>query len=42
MKIVIDHREKRGGGIEELQRLGADIEFVALQVADYVVSDRAA
>ncbi len=39
MKIVIDHREKRGGVIEELQRLGADIEFAALEVADYVVSD---
>ena len=42
MKIVIDHREKRGGVIEELQRLGADIEFATLQVADYVVSDRVA
>jgi ERCC4-type nuclease len=42
MKIVIDHREMRGGVIEELQRLGADIEFAALQVADYVVSDRVA
>ncbi len=42
MKIVIDHREKRGGVIEELQMLGCDIEFTALQVADYVVSDRVA
>ncbi len=42
MKIVIDHREKRGGVIEELQRLDADIEFAALQIADYVVSDRVA
>jgi len=42
MKIVIDHREKRAGVIEELKMLGADIEFTALQVADYVVSDRVA
>ncbi len=42
MKIVIDYREKRGGVIEELQRLDAGIEFAALQVADYVVSDRVA
>ncbi|MDP3104683.1 MAG: ERCC4 domain-containing protein [Candidatus Methanoperedens sp.] len=42
MKIVIDHREKRAGVIEELKMLGAEIEFSTLQVADYVVSDRVA
>ena len=42
MKIVFDHREKCGGVIEELQKLGADIELAALQVENYVVSDRVA
>jgi len=42
MKIVIDHREMRSGVAEALRKLGADIETTALEVGDYVVSDRVA
>lgn len=42
MKIVIDHREMRSRVAEELGKLCADIEIVALEVGDYVVSDRVA
>lgn len=42
MKIAIDHREMRGGVVDELQKLGADIKIAALQIGDYVVSDRVA
>ncbi len=42
MKIAIDHREMRGGVVDELQKLGADTMIAALQVGDYVVSDRVA
>ena len=42
MKIVVDHREMRSGVAEALRKLGADIETTALEVGDYVVSDRVA
>lgn len=40
-RIVADDREKASGVPDNLRRLGARIEFRLLDVADYVIGDRA-
>jgi Fanconi anemia group M protein len=42
LKIVIDHRETKGGVAKVLDRLGLELSFAALEIGDYVVSDRMA
>ena len=42
LKIVIDHRETKGGVAKVLDRLGMELSFAALEIGDYVVSDRLA
>ncbi|MCC4769692.1 DEAD/DEAH box helicase [Methanosarcina sp. DH2] len=42
LRIVIDHRETKCGVAKTLDRLGMELSFVALEVGDYVVSDRLA
>jgi Fanconi anemia group M protein len=42
LKIVIDHRETKSGVAKTLDRLGMELIFAALEVGDYVVSDRLA
>ncbi len=42
LKIVIDHRETKSGVAKTLDRLGMELSFAALEVGDYVVSDRLA
>jgi len=40
-RIVVDDREKASGVPDNLRRLGARVEFHLLDVADYVIGDRA-
>ena len=42
LRIVIDHRETKGGVAKILDRLGMELSFAALEIGDYVVSDRLA
>ncbi|WP_440946335.1 DEAD/DEAH box helicase [Methanosarcina sp. T3] len=42
LRIVIDHRETKSGVAKTLDRLGMELSFAALEVGDYVVSDRLA
>jgi Fanconi anemia group M protein len=42
LKIVIDHRETKSGVAKTLDRLGMELNFAALEIGDYVVSDRLA
>lgn len=42
LKIVIDHRETKSGVARVLDRLGIELIFTALEIGDYVVSDRLA
>ncbi len=42
LKVVIDHRETKSGVAKALDRLGVELTFAALEVGDYVVSDRIA
>ncbi|KKG12956.1 DEAD/DEAH box helicase [Methanosarcina sp. 2.H.A.1B.4] len=42
LRIVIDHRETKCGVAKTLDRLGMELSFAALEVGDYVVSDRLA
>jgi len=40
-RIIVDDREKPSGVPDRLRRLGARVEFRLLDVADYVIGDRA-
>ncbi|MDI9394746.1 MAG: DEAD/DEAH box helicase [Euryarchaeota archaeon] len=42
LKIVIDHRETKSGVAKVLDRLGVELRFMALEIGDYVVSNRLA
>ena len=42
LRIVIDHRETKSGVARVLDRLGIELSFAALEIGDYVVSDRLA
>lgn len=42
LKIVVDYREAKSGVANVLDRLGVEISFAALEIGDYVVSDRLA
>lgn len=42
LRIVIDHRETKSGIAKVLDRLGMELSFAALEIGDYVVSDRLA
>jgi Fanconi anemia group M protein len=42
LKIVIDHRETKCGVAKVLDRLGLELGFAALEIGDYIVSDRLA
>ncbi len=42
LRIVIDHRETKSGVAKVLDRLGMELRFAALEIGDYVVSDRLA
>ncbi len=42
LRIVIDHRETKSGVAKVLDRLGMELSFAALEIGDYVVSDRLA
>jgi ERCC4-related helicase len=42
LKIVIDHRETKSGVVRVLDRLGIELSFAALEIGDYVISDRLA
>jgi ERCC4-related helicase/ERCC4-type nuclease len=42
LKIVIDHRETKSGVAKVLDRLGMELSFAALEIGDYIVSDRLA
>ncbi len=42
LRIVIDHRETKSGVAKVLDRLGMELNFAALEVGDYIVSDRIA
>ena len=42
LKIVVDHRETKSGVAKSLDRLGMELSFMALEIGDYVVSDRLA
>jgi len=40
-RLVVDEREKASGVPDNLRRLGARVEFRLLDVADYIIGDRA-
>lgn len=42
VKILVDHRESRGGVVKALERQGVDVEPTQLSVADYALSERVA
>ncbi len=42
LRIFIDHRETKSGVAKVLDRLGMELNFAALEIGDYVVSDRIA
>jgi Fanconi anemia group M protein len=42
LKIIIDHRETKSGVAKTLDRLGMELRFMALEIGDYIVSDRLA
>ncbi len=42
LRIVIDHRETKSGVAKILDKLGMELSFAALEIGDYVVSDRLA
>lgn len=42
LKIVVDYREAKSGVANVLDRLGMEVAFAALEIGDYVVSDRLA
>ncbi len=42
LKIVVDYREAKSGVANVLDKLGMEITFAALEIGDYVVSDRLA
>ncbi|WP_410508317.1 DEAD/DEAH box helicase [Methanosarcina hadiensis] len=42
LKIVVDHRETKCGVAKALDRLGMELSFMALEIGDYIVSDRLA
>ncbi len=42
LRIVIDHRETKSGVARVLDKLGIELSFTALDIGDYVVSDRLA
>jgi ERCC4-related helicase/ERCC4-type nuclease len=42
LRIVVDHRETKSGVARVLDRLGIELSFAALEIGDYVVSDRLA
>lgn len=42
LKIVVDYREAKSGVANVLDRLGVEVSFAALEIGDYVVSDRLA
>lgn len=42
LRIVIDHRETKSGVAKVLDRLGMELSFAALEIGDYVLSDRLA
>lgn len=42
LKIVVDYREAKSGVANVLDRLGVEVAFAALEIGDYVVSDRLA
>ncbi len=42
IKIVVDYRESRTEVVKYLGKMGVDLEFQQLTIADYVVSDRVA
>jgi Fanconi anemia group M protein len=42
LKIVVDFRETKSGVANVLDKLGVEVDFAALEIGDYVVSDRLA
>ncbi len=42
LRVVIDHRETKSGVAKALDRMGVGLSFKALEIGDYVVSDRVA
>ncbi len=40
IKIIVDHRESPSGVIDELMRLGVEVETRQLKVGDFILSDR--
>lgn len=42
LRIVIDHRETKSGVAKILDRFGIELSFTALEIGDYIVSDRIA
>ena len=40
-RLIVDEREKASGVPDNLRRLGARVEFRLLDVADYIIGDRA-
>lgn len=40
-RVIVDEREKPSGVPDNLKRLGARVEFRILDIADYVIGDRA-
>jgi Fanconi anemia group M protein len=40
LKIIVDHREVPSGIVDELMRLGAEVEACQLSVGDFILSDR--
>ncbi|HDI12629.1 MAG: hypothetical protein DRN83_03200 [Hadesarchaea archaeon] len=42
LKIIADHRERPSGVVNELVKLGVDVESKQLSVGDFILSDRVA
>src|ERR1035437_4383873 len=42
LRIFIDYRETKSGVVQVLDKLGMELNFAALEIGDYVVSDRIA
>lgn len=40
LKIIADHREVPSGIVDELVRLGVEVEARQLKVGDFILSDR--
>ncbi|MGQ9759501.1 MAG: ERCC4 domain-containing protein [Candidatus Methanomethylicaceae archaeon] len=39
LTVIVDHRERHSATVQELQRLGAELEFRSLRVGDYIISE---